>query len=85
MMTAIFDWRELPYEEIWVVDYEFYPGPGLANGGRDGDAPTPLCLIAIEMRSGRIIRQWQDEFGPVPAVPHRCRDAVHQLPDHCRV
>jgi DNA polymerase-1 len=30
---------------------------------------TPLCLVALEMRSGRIIRKWQDEFGPFP--PYR--------------
>jgi DNA polymerase family A len=60
------DWRNLPFREIWPVDTEFYPGPGLANGGREGDPPTPLCLVALEMRSGRLIRQWQDELGPVP-------------------
>jgi DNA polymerase I len=65
----ISDWHELPFEEIWVVDTEFYPGPGLANGGRDGDQTTPLCLVALEMRSGRIVRLWQDEFGPFP--PYR--------------
>lgn len=66
MTTPILDWRELPYEEIWAWDSEFYPGPGLANGGRDGDAPTPLCLVAIEMRSGRVVRQWQDGFSKLP-------------------
>jgi DNA polymerase-1 len=63
------DWRELPFREIWVVDTEFYLGPGLANGGREGDASTPLCLVCLEMRSGRIVRQWQDQFGPIP--PYR--------------
>ena len=29
----ISDWRDLPFREIWVVDTEFYPGSGLANGG----------------------------------------------------
>jgi DNA polymerase I len=68
-MASIYNWRELPFEEIWAVDYEFYPGPGLANGGRDGDIPTPLCLCAIEMRSGRVVHQWQDEFGA--CAPYR--------------
>jgi DNA polymerase-1 len=63
------DWRELPFREIWCVDTEFYPGAGLANGGRDGDLATPLCLVAYEMRSRRIVRLWQDEFGPFP--PYR--------------
>jgi hypothetical protein len=51
------------------VDFEYYPGPGLANGGRAGDAITPLCCVAHEMRSGRTIRLWQDQLGPFP--PYR--------------
>jgi len=70
MTTILSDWcSRLPFEEIWVVDTEFYPGRGLANGGRDGDASTPLCLVALELRSGRIIRMWQDEFDRGP--PYR--------------
>jgi DNA polymerase I len=65
----ISSWRDLPHGEIWVVDFEFYPGLGRANGGREGDPATPLCLVALEMRTGRVIRLWQDEFGPFP--PYR--------------
>jgi DNA polymerase-1 len=65
-MPKICDW---PHEEIWAVDFEYYPGPGLSNGGREGDRPTPLCLVAIEMRTGRVIHQWCDEFGSTP--PYR--------------
>jgi hypothetical protein len=68
-MTPIFDWRQLPFREIWAVDTEFYPGPGLANGGVEGDPSTPLCLVALEMRSGRFVRLWQNELGPFP--PYR--------------
>jgi DNA polymerase-1 len=67
--SSISDWRNLPFREIWVVDFEYYPGAGTANNGREGDQITPLCLVALEMRSGRIVRQWQDEFGPFP--PYR--------------
>jgi DNA polymerase-1 len=74
MMPVISDWRDLPFPEIWCVDFEFYPGAGLANGGRDGDKATPLCLVALEMRSGRIVRLWQDEFGPFP--PYRLDDGA---------
>jgi DNA polymerase I len=63
------DWRDLPFREIWCVDFEYYPGAGLANGGREGDPSTPLCLVALEMRTGRIVRQWRDEFGRFP--PYR--------------
>ena len=68
-MTIFRDWRELPFPEIWCVDTEYYPGSGRANGGRDGDIITPLCLVAYEMRSGRLIRLWQDQLGPFP--PYR--------------
>src|SRR5262245_12403350 len=70
MTTTIYsDWRQLPFREIWVVDTEFYPGPGLANGGVEGDPLTPLCLCALEMRSGRLVKLWQDELGPF--APYR--------------
>jgi DNA polymerase-1 len=69
MTRRISDWRELPFEEIWCVDTEFYPGLGFDHGGRAGDLPTPLCLVACEMRSGRTIELWQDELGVNP--PYR--------------
>ena len=34
-----------------------------------GDPVTPLCLVRLEMRSGRLIRLWQDQLGPFP--PYR--------------
>jgi DNA polymerase I len=69
MRTMISSRRELPQREIWIVDTEFYPGRGLANGGRDGDPMTPLCLVARELRSGRVVELWQDKLGPFP--PYR--------------
>ena len=71
MMTVYRDWQKLPFQEIWCVDTEFYPGPGKNNGGAEGDPPTPLCLAAYEMRSGRIIRLWQDELRARPFPPYR--------------
>jgi hypothetical protein len=60
MMTSSPALDHLTFHEIWAVDGEWYPGAGLANGGVLGDLPTPLCLCAYEMRSGRMIRLWQD-------------------------
>jgi hypothetical protein len=57
------------FPEIWCIDFEYYPGRGLANGGVDGDPVTPLCLVAHELRSGRTVQLWQDELGPFP--PYR--------------
>jgi DNA polymerase I len=47
-----------PYREIWVVDFEFGSGPG--------ENPDPVCLVAWELRSGRRIRLWRDEFSTAP-------------------
>jgi DNA polymerase family A len=69
MTPVISNWRDLPFREVWCIDFEFYPGAGLVNGGRDGDKATPLCVVGLEMRSGRLVRQWQDELGPFP--PYR--------------
>jgi DNA polymerase I len=51
----------LPFREIWNVDFEFISG--------GGDNPVPVCLVAWELRSGRKIRMWCDEFGSTPPYP----------------
>jgi len=50
-----------PYREIWLADFEFMAGAG--------ERPVPVCLCARELRSGREIRIWRDEFGPLPPYP----------------
>jgi DNA polymerase I len=51
----------LPFAEIWAVDFEF--------GSKPGENPEPVCLVAWELRSGRKLRLWRDEFGAIP--PYR--------------
>lgn len=63
--TRCGNWRELPYCRIFVEDTEYYPGPGLDHGGREGDLPTPLCSTVIELRSGEVQQWWQGEPGPL--------------------
>jgi DNA polymerase-1 len=48
----------LPFAEIWLVDTEFIEPPG--------ERPTVVCLVAQELRTGRIIRLWRDEFTSEP-------------------
>ena len=52
---------DLPYREIWLVDFEFTCPPG--------ERPEPACLVAWELRCGRKIRLWRDQFGPLPPYP----------------
>jgi hypothetical protein len=49
------------FTNIWCVDFEFMAAPG--------ENPEPVCLVARELPSGRVIRQWRDEFGAAPPYP----------------
>jgi DNA polymerase-1 len=51
----------LPFEEVWLVDFEFVAPPG--------ERPDPVCLCALELKSGRQLRLWRHEFGDRP--PYR--------------
>ncbi len=42
------------FREIWTVDFEFRQV--------DGDKPEPTCMVAREVRSGRLLRLWKDEL-----------------------
>jgi DNA polymerase-1 len=48
----------LPFKEVWLVDFEF--------GAPPGDIQEPVCLVAWELKSGRKLRLWRDEFGTAP-------------------
>jgi len=51
----------LPFREVWAVDFEF--------GAVAGENPQPVCLVAWELRSGRRLRLWRDDFGIGPPYP----------------
>jgi DNA polymerase I len=46
------------FREIVVADFEFTNLPG--------ERPVPVCMVAHELRSGRVFRIFQDQFGPAP-------------------
>ena len=68
---------ELPFDEIWLHDFEFISRPG--------ERPDVVCLAARELRSGQTLRLWRDELGPATALSHRQRRAVRQLRRQCRM
>ena len=55
-VRPLFD--QLPFAEIWAADFEF--------GAKPGENPEPVCLVAWELRSGRKLHVWRDEFGAAP-------------------
>lgn len=52
---------KLPYRKIWAVDFEF-----IAAGG---NCPDPVCMVAMELRSGCVIRIWRDELRSMDQAP----------------
>jgi hypothetical protein len=48
----------LPFREVWCVDFEFAAGAG--------SRPDPVCLVAWELKSGRRLKLWRNEFGAAP-------------------
>jgi DNA polymerase I len=51
----------LPYREVWIVDFEF--------GAKPGESPVPVCLVGWELRGGRKVEVWRDDFCDVPPYP----------------
>jgi DNA polymerase I len=52
----------LEFSEIWLVDFEFY--------GKPGDVPTPLCMVAREFKTGRILKLWDHELRNQSVPPY---------------
>jgi hypothetical protein len=42
------------FREIWVADFEFRADPG--------ERPWPVCMVAEEVKTGRVIRLWRNEL-----------------------
>src|SRR3974377_394832 len=59
-------WLLSLYDEVWLHDFEFVSQPG--------ERPDVVCLAAYELRTGRALRLWRDQLGPVP--PYRTDQRV---------
>ncbi len=53
--------RQRRYREIWLVDTEFHASRG--------HRPDPICMVAKELISGRVIRLGRDELRRLEAAP----------------
>jgi hypothetical protein len=48
-----------PFRQLWAVDFEF--------AAPAGERPIPLCVVARELRTGRLVRTWL--AGGAPLAP----------------
>jgi len=60
MSSSPFD--RVPHQELWAVDFEF-----IAHQGEQQD---PVCMVAKELRSGRVIRLWRNDLQRMDAPPY---------------
>ena len=51
----------LPFKQVWALDFEFVAPAGAL--------PAPVCLVAQELGSRRLIRLWRDQLGAEPPFP----------------
>lgn len=51
----------MSFREVWALDFEFV--------SESGALPIPVCMVARELCSNKLIRLWQDDFGPTPPFP----------------
>ncbi len=61
----------LPYREVWALDTEFNLRPTAthtfpAAPQPEGSIQHPVCLVARELYSGRVVELFEDEFDPTP-------------------
>jgi DNA polymerase-1 len=49
------------YRDIWLADFEYH--------APTGERPEPLCMVAIEYRSGQTLKLWADELRALQQPP----------------
>ncbi|GAB6057279.1 DNA polymerase [Desulfonatronum parangueonense] len=49
------------FQQTWLVDFEFR--------AQSGERQEPICMVALEMRSGRLIRLWEGELRQLGRPP----------------
>jgi DNA polymerase-1 len=54
------------FEQVWAVDAEYSAAAGCR--------PTPICVVAREVRSGQELRLWHDELAKLKSPPFRTDD-----------
>lgn len=61
--------QHLPFREVWAVDFEF--------GANPGELPEPRCMVARELRSGRLVRVFGDDLRTGTPPISLGRDALY--------
>jgi hypothetical protein len=54
----------LAFREVWLVDFEFQASAG--------EHPRPVCMVARELRTGRLVRLWRDDLVALRRSPFDC-------------
>jgi DNA polymerase-1 len=61
MNSGRYDGVDIPFKEIWCVDFEFRAD--------DGERPWPVCMVAFELESRRELRLWRNDLQTLQQAP----------------
>ena len=56
---------------IWLCDFEFHSREGV-----EGNPTEPVCIVAMEITTGKKIRIWQDELRQLDKAPFPTDDST---------
>ncbi len=54
------------FEEVWLADFEFLGRKTWVDSHKEGNQQDPICMVALELLTGRTIRMWGNDFGHSP-------------------
>jgi DNA polymerase I len=60
----------LPFREVWAIDFEYL----FKEGAQAGAQTTPVCMVARELFSDKLIRKWL--YGSKPSPPFEISDDI---------
>ena len=49
------------FQSVWACDFEYQPKPG--------ELPSPICMVARELKTDRTLRLWGDELRGLKTPP----------------
>ena len=59
------------YRRVWVADFEYWTGES------GNEPPSPICFVAKDVLSGKVIRQWLWEMDKPPCLITTDEDSLY--------
>lgn len=67
--AAVLTVEGLPYEHVILCDTEYHFGIDSSGNPREADPLQPVCVCAVDLKTGREYTEWLGEFSSEPPFP----------------